>query len=373
VSLLGFSVSQAVSGFGVASYLSAIAPGLPPAPTAAVLVVIVTALGVLNIRINAVVTGLFLAVELAALLFVSLIGALHPHRDLLAAVIHPVVAQPNGLLAPASLALVGAAASGGIYAFNGYGAVVLLGEELHQARSRIVWVVFLALGVATLTELGPVVSILIGGGDLREILASPTPISTFVARAAGSTASKVLSVGVALAIFNAMIAVALMGGRQLYATGRDQLWPTGFNVAITRLHPRFGSPYIATIVLGVTALAGCFIDPRVLVLVLGNGNVALYFGLCLAVIVGRSTGTTAHAAFRTPLHPVIPVLCLLALCGVVWFDLHDEAGAKGLGATLVAMGVGLFYYVLVLRRRPTFSYRVPGLDGDAREEPGALS
>ncbi len=368
VQLLGFSVAQSMSGLGVATYLGAVAPGLPPVPTALVLVVVVTGLGVLNIRVNALVTGAFLAVELAALVFVGAIGLLHPHRALLAAAAHPVVAGPGGVLHPASLLLVGAAASGGIYAFNGYGSVVLLGEELHQAASRIVRVVFLALGLAAVTELVPVASILMGAPDLKAVLASPAPISAFVSLTAGPTASKVLSLAVALAIFNAMIAVALMGGRQLYASGRDHLWPTRFSLALTRLHPRYGSPYVATFVLGAVALLACFVDQRILILVLGNGNVALYVGLCLAVIFGRANGTTAHAAFKTPWHPLVPGLSLLVLVGVVWFDLQDRAGLEGLLATLLAMAAGFVYYMLALRRRPAFSYRVPGLDGDAREE-----
>jgi amino acid transporter len=86
---------------------------------------------------------------------------MHPHRTLTAAVFHPVVLGLQGGLTPASLALVGAATAGGIYAFNGYGAVVFLGEELHEAPRRIARVVFLALGVAVVTELAPVLAILL--------------------------------------------------------------------------------------------------------------------------------------------------------------------------------------------------------------------
>jgi len=359
LNLLGFSLAQSLSGLGVATYLSVLAPGLPAVPTAAVLVVTVTAIALLNIRTNAWITGVFLAAELAALAALALLGFLHPHRALAAAALRPVVLGPHGDLVPASLALAGAATAGGIYAFNGYGAVVFLGEELHEAPRRIARVVYLALGVAVLTELLPVLGLLIGAPDLHALLAAHDPVPFFIASVGGPWMAKIMSVGVALAIFNAMIAVALMGGRQLYGTGRDRLWPEAFSRAVARIHPRYGSPWVATLVMGGAALIGCFIDPRLLVLVLGNGNVALYAGLCAAVLMGRRSGATSHAGYRMPLYPLAPLLALAALIAVVWFDLHDVEGTKGLVSTAVVVLGSLIYYAAILRRRKAWAYRGP--------------
>ncbi len=363
INLLGFSLAQSLSGLGVATYLSVLAPGLPAVPTAAVLVVLVTGIAVLNIRINAWITGVFLAVELSALAALALMGLLHPQRSFAAAVLHPVVLGGHGDLIPASLALAGAATAGGVYAFNGYGAVVFLGEELHEAPRRIARVVYMALGVAVVTELLPVLGVLIGAPDLHALLSAHDPAPFFIASVGGPWLAKLMSVGVALAIFNAMIAVALMGGRQLYATGRDKLWPEPVSRAMTLIHPRLGSPWVATLIMGAAALLGCFVDPRVLVLILGNGNVALYAGLCAAVMMGRRSGATGHAGYRMPLYPLAPLLALAALIAVVWFDLHDVEGAKGLAATAVVVIASLIYYALVLRRRAAWAYRGPA---DAR-------
>ena len=89
LNLLGFSVAQALSGYGVASYLAAVWPWLPPRPTAAVLVVVVTLVSVLNIRMNARVTGLFLAVELLSLLVLTALGFAAARRGLGPALLHP--------------------------------------------------------------------------------------------------------------------------------------------------------------------------------------------------------------------------------------------------------------------------------------------
>ena len=357
LNLLGFGTAQSLSGLGVASYLQAVFPGLPAVPTAAALVMIVTATGILNIRVGAGVTGVFLAVELLALGVLAGLGFAHPHRSFAAAVLHPVTLGGAGALVPVALAVAGAATAAGVYAFNGYGSVVFLGEEMHEAPRRIAKVVFLALGLAVVTELVPLLAVLVGAPDLRALLAAKNPMAAFIAGAAGPGMSKVMSLAIALAIFNAMIAVALMAGRQLYSTGRDRLWPPALSRTLARVHPRLGSPLNATLVMGAAALAGCFVDPRVLVLVLGNGNVALYIGLCLAVIAGRRSGATRHTGWRMPLFPLAPLLALAALLAVIWFDLHDRAGAEGLAATAVTIAVAATYQQLVLRRRGDWIYR----------------
>jgi amino acid transporter len=356
ICMVGYAASQPLSGQGVASYLAVVWPGLQPAPTAAVLVTLVTLVGVLNIRINALVTGVFLGVEFLALVVVGALGFLHPHRSIATAVLNPVVLGAHGGFAPVALAVAGSSVAGAIYAFNGYGSAVYLGEEIHEAPKRMAAVVFISLGVAVVLELLPLLAVLIGAPDLHALLAAPAPISHFVAVVGGPVLGRVMSLGVALAIFNAMIAVALSAGRQLYSTGRDGLWPAPISRALAQIHPRFESPWIATLVIGAAGLLGCFIDPKLLVLILGNGNVALYAGLCLAVLMGRKSGATGHGHYKMPLHPWPSILALLFLAGVVWFDLHDVSGAEGLAATVVTVVAAMLYSQFVLKKRGDWVY-----------------
>jgi len=359
LNLVGFSLAQSISGLGVATYLHPFAPNLPIVPVAAVLVLAVTLIGVLNIRINAWITGCFLAAEVSALSLLSFMGLIHPARSFTAAALHPLVLSAHGVLQAPSVITVGVAMAGGVYAFNGYGAVLFLGEEMHEAPKRIAGVVFLALGVAMLTELLPMLGVLMGAPDLTLLLASDAPILAFIAARCPPWLAAMMSIGVALAIFNAMIAVALVAGRQLYATGRDRMWPDRVSRFLAQIHPRFGSPWTATLVMGAAGLMGCFISQKVLVLILGNGNVALYTGLCLATMAGRRTGATRHSGYRMPFYPLAPVAALLALAAVVWFDLHDADGAKGLAATLGAVCLSLAYFSFVLKRRTEWTYTTP--------------
>ena len=356
--LAGFTIGMALSALGIASYLRVIAPGLGTTPTAVVVVLLVTAIAVLNIQINALVTGIFLSLEVLSLVLLTCLGLFHPHRGL-SAVLHPVALIHGLQLAPTSLALMGAAGAGALYAFNGYGGVVSLTEEMHEAPRRVAGVIFWALGLAALFQLGPVLSMVLGAPDLPALIRAPAPAPYFIGVTGGRTLAVVMSLAVAMAIFNANIAVALMAGRQLYATGRDGVWTPGLNRAFSAIHPRLNSPWIATITMGAVTLFWCFLPLRILVIVIAGGTVWIYSGLCLAVMAGRRRGVTDHSLYRLPLFPVIPILTLLILAGVAWTSLSDADGRVGILASGAIVLVSIALYRFVLRQRGDWAHRGP--------------
>ena len=359
VNLCGLCLAMSLSSLGTAGYLRAVLPGLPVLPTAMGLVVAVTGVAVLRIRVNALVTGVLLGCELASLAVTAVLGFVHIQPGGAARLLHPMTAGPAGTLHAVPLAVLGVGAAGGIYAFNGYGSVIFFGEEIRDVRRSLAAIVYGSLAIAAVTELLPMVGIVAGAPDLARLAAAPAPVAQFIGEAGGAGLARVMSLAVAAAIFNTMIAIMLSAGRQLYASARDKAWPAGAHRPggrhLAALHPRFGSPHVATVVVGVAALACCLLPPSVLVTILANGNVATYATLCLAAIAGRRSGLTANTRARAPLFPLGPVCVLLALAGVIWADLLDPAtGVPGLLAMLaiVALGVGVRRLVM---RGPTWA------------------
>jgi amino acid transporter len=358
--LVGYSIALALSALGIADYLRDIAPDIAAIPTAIMTIVAVALIGVLSVRLNALVTGAFLAAEILALAVTALLGFAHAHGDVAGLVVHPAMPDGAGGLAPAPLVALGVAAADGIYAFNGYGAVIYLGEEIRNARRSIGRVVFWALGIAALTELLPVLAIIAGAPDFAALAASPTPAPDFIRAVGGPVLSRIISLAVAVAIFNAMIAIVLCGARQIWASARDRCWPDAISRRLDLVHPRFGSPWVATLTLGAASLAWCFVPLKLLVIVIANGNVATYATLCLAVIVGRRNGATARSHARMRLFPLAPALVLLALAGVVWADLLDpETGGIGLAVTVAILIGGVAYCQTALRRSSAWGLRGP--------------
>ncbi|MER6512258.1 APC family permease [Nonomuraea sp. NPDC001636] len=342
----------AVIALGVGAYLSVVLPGLDGPLVAAVTCLLTTVVAVFDIKLNAWVTGVFLAIEMIALVVVAALGLFDPQRSPVELITRPVVAGDGGALVPASLGLIGAATAVAIFSYNGYGSAVYFGEEVHDAPKSIAKTVLWALGVTVAAELVPVMAVLVGAPSLEGLFGAENMMQYFVTARAGSAANTVISLAVALAILNAVLAIILITSRMLFSTGRDRAWPAPVSRLLSSIHARYGSPWVATVLTGVVSAACCFIDERFLLVVTGTSIVAVYAALCLGAIAGRRNGTTGHAAYRMPWFPLAPVLALAALAYVIYLNALDPAiGRPSLYVTAGIAVVSAAYYLGVLRRR----------------------
>ena len=353
-------LATAVLALGVSDYLGAVIPGLQPIPTALAVIAASTLLGVLNIRTNAWVTGIFVGVEMLALGVLAWLGFIHPARGLGEVIAHPLALSAAGALQPTAPAAIGLAVAVAVFAYDGYGSTVYFGEEMHGARKRIGRTILFALLVTVVAELVPLLAVLTGAPDLKALLGAKAIFSAFVASAGGETIGRLMGVGVGLAIINAVIALVLLSARQLYSTGRDETWGAGASRLLTRCHPTLHSPWVATLVTGVLASGLCFVDLKLLLIVTGTGVAIIYAILCVAVIAGRRSGSTVMGHFRMPLYPLAPVLALIALAGVLWSDWIDPAeGRPGLFAALGVAVISAIYYLAVLKPRGGWRLTAP--------------
>jgi amino acid transporter len=299
---------------------------------------------------NAWITGIFLAIELLALAIVSALVFTGPMRPL-GEVLVPVMASSDALV-PATPAAIGIATTIGIFALNGCGTAVYFAEELHEAPRQIARAVLWGLVVTLLSEGLPLLAVLAGAPDLRALFVADDPFGMFVAERGGSLLASAIAIGVAIAILNAAIAFMLACARFFYSTARDRSWGHPLDAWMVAIHPRYASPWVATLICGGAGIACCFLPMRLLLLLSGTGLIAVYAGIALAAIAGRMNGTTAHAAYRMPLHPIAPFLTLAALAYVVVMNWQDaQEGRISLIATVAQILLSLGYYFVILRRR----------------------
>ena len=369
---LAYTLVPPVLALGAATYLAVIWPGAPATPIAVGMIALGTVFGILNIRLNAWVTGLFLLVEAVALVIVAALGFTRLARPIGEVLAHPVMATSGGALAPTPLIAIGFTTAVAIFAYNGYGAAVYFSEEMHDAPRRIARTILLALAITLALEFLPTLALILGAPDLAALVRSPTPFGDFVDKVGGHPLGVAVSLGVALAIVNAVIASLLINARILYASGRDGAWHSAVNDAFTRLHPRFDSPWAATLATGAAGVACCFIPFHLLLVLNGMSVVVTYISLCVSVIVARMSGASAHASYRMRLFPLAPVVGLAALAGVVAANwTNTDVGRPSLLATLAVMALFAAYY-FVRRRAGGLTWALAGpesspqLTADAR-------
>lgn len=357
VNLFNNLLFPAIAGLGVSAVLASVLPGLPPVPIAVAVVAGSTAVAILDIRINAAVTGAFLLVEVLAIAAVAALGFADWTRPVVDLLLHPVAAQGNTLV-PATAAGIGVAASIAIFALNGYGAAVYFAEEMEEAPRRIARAILWALALTLVLEGVPLVALLVGAPDLLASLTSDDPFGLLVRTQGGAATAIWVSVAVVVAIVNAVVACILACARFSYGTARDGCWGRPIDRALCSIHPRFGSPWIGTIFAGGVGMLCCFLPLRLLLVLSGTGLVAIYAGIALAVIAGRRSGASAHASFRMPLYPLAPIVTLAALAYVTatsWLDV--EEGRPALIATAAQIAAATAWYGLVLRGRGGWSPR----------------
>jgi len=361
LNLVGGALGQAVTALGLADYLGVVAPGVPALPVALGVTAATTLVTVLNIRLNAKITGVFLLVELAALGVMTALGLGHPHRSIVEATLHPVMLSGSVLVHTPWL-VIGVGTAGAVYAYNGYGGAVYFGEEMYEARTKVAWVIFVSLAVVVLAEFVPIAAAMTGAVDLKGMLAADKPLPVFLQAAGGELVEKAVSLGIAFAIINAMIAIGLINARQLYCSGRDGAWPGPVNRWMATVHPRFNSPWIATLVMGAATAVCCLLPLDLLIMLTGTGFVIVYAGVSAAAIMGRINRTTDVGHYRMPLYPLWPAASLVMLAGVAWAELIDpDEGRPSLIANLAVMAISAAYYLFYVRRRGGWTLR--GADG----------
>ncbi|MGH6972375.1 MAG: APC family permease, partial [Caulobacteraceae bacterium] len=189
LNLFGGALGQAVTALGLADYLGVALPGLPAVPVALAVTATTTLVTLFNIRLNAKITGVFLLVELAALVVMTALGLSHAHRSLAEVVVRPTMLGAHGL-EPTSWAAIGLATAGAIYAYNGYGGAVYFGEEMFEARTKLAWVIFASLAVAVAAEFAPVAAAMTGAGDLAHLFAVEAPLPAFLLAEGGAFVDK---------------------------------------------------------------------------------------------------------------------------------------------------------------------------------------
>ncbi len=351
-SVTAIAPAVALSAIGFATYLRFIMPELPAAPIGAATLVVIAAIAILNIRTNAIITGIFLAIEMIALLALAGSGFGEHARSLVDVLRDPVMPQAGEMVAvsPDILAL---AAISGAYATVGGNQAISFGEEMATPHKSLGWVVATSCLLGAAFIAGPMVIVVLCAHDLPAILSDDAPLIAFLRETMGSTLAGVISLAVAAAIFNALLAQVLANSRLVFSLSRDGVGPASANRLLVKIHPRFQSPWTATLFLCAVAIPLCFIGERALA-ILTSSVVVFNLGLVsLSILIGRRRRLTGQTSFAGPLYPLFPVMGIIMALVFVVFDYRDEdAGRMSLFVYLGILAIALTYYRFVLSRRP---------------------
>jgi APA family basic amino acid/polyamine antiporter len=100
---------------------------------------------------------------------------------------------------------------------------------------------------------------------------------------------------------------------------RDGLLPQSF----AKVHPRFRTPYVTTILTGVAvAVCSMFTSIDEMVDLTNIGTLFAFTLVCLGILILRKRDPLRPRAFRTPFVPLLPILgvlsCIYLMLGLPW-------------------------------------------------------
>ena len=145
-----------------------------------------------------------------------------------------------------------------------------------------------------------------------------------------------INIGAIAGLSSVVLVMLLAQPRIFYTMSRDGLLPPVFG----KVHPKFQTPYIATIITGLVAMviAGAF-PIALLGELVSIGTLLAFVIVCAGVWVLRVRSPTLHRPFKTPWVPAVPIGGIL-ICGYMMFGLPADTWYR----LLVWMGLGLVIY-----------------------------
>jgi APA family basic amino acid/polyamine antiporter len=226
------------------------------------------------------------------------------------------------------------------FAFIGFDAVSTCAEETRNPQRDLPIGLIASLAICTL------VYILVGGVMTGLKLWSSysgdaAPIASAIAVLGKPWMEALISAG-ALAGTTSVLLVFQLGQPRIFmAMARDGLLPKTF----AKVHPRFRTPHITTIVVGVVVGGvAMFKDIDTFADLTNIGTLFAFILVCLGVITLRRTAPVRPRPFRVPFVPLFPILGTI-FCFVLMLSLPVETWIRFLVWMVIGLAIYFFYGV----------------------------
>ncbi|WP_436762071.1 amino acid permease [Streptosporangium sp. V21-05] len=335
---LGITLPGAIAGEGAVFNLPA-----------ALIVLVLTAVLVVGIKLSSRFNLVIVTIKLAVILLVVVAGLFFVRAANYTPFVPPSKVTPavEGLSAPLIQVLFGitpvafgalgifSAAAIVFFAYIGFDVVATAAEETRDPQRDLPIGILASLGICTVLYVA--VSLVVVGMQPYGRLSEAAPLADAFKAVGQTWAASLISVG-ALAGLTTVVMILMMGmSRVMFAMCRDNLLPRG----LAKVHPKYRTPYLITIMMGVVVAALAGLVPLATIAELVNiGTLFAFVVVSIAVVILRRTRPDLPRSFHTPLVPLVPVLSVLA-CLYLMLNLPVETWLRFV--TWMLLGILIYF------------------------------
>ncbi len=269
------------------------------------IVALITCVLVIGIRESANSNAAMVLLKIGIILFFVAVGS---------TLIQPVNWNnpATGGFAPNGFAGISAGAAIIFFSYIGFDATSTAAEEARDPGRDMPFGIIMSLAICTVLYI--VLAAVMTGMAPWQKLGTPEPMVTALALAEGSPrllqiSRLVVSLGAVIAMSSVLLVFQLGQPRIFMSMARDGLLPP----FLARVHPRFKTPYVGTILTGLfVATFAAFANIAEVVDLTNIGTLFAFVLVSAGVIVLRRLEPDRHRPFRAPWVPVTPIISILA-------------------------------------------------------------
>ncbi len=301
------------------------------------IVAIITVLLVIGIKESATFNNIIVAIKLTVIVAFIAVGVCY----LNAGNWHPFVPPATGA---GEFGWSGVLRGAGVifFAYIGFDAVSTAAQEAKNPQRDMPIGILASLGICTILYI--IVALVLTGIIKYTQLNVPDPMAVAINSLGTGVAwlRPIIKVG-AIAGLSSVILVMMLGQpRIFYSMSKDGLLPQKFSA----VHPKFRTPWLATILTGFLAMLIAGLFPIGLLGELVSIGTLLAFAIvCIGIFVLRFTHPDIQRPFRTPLFWLVSPLGAGA-CFILMYNLPHDTWAR----LIVWMAIGLAIYFCYGRR-----------------------